>query len=170
MDSRRAPLRSWVPSLAAGLVLLAVAAVWAGVDDPAPAAPRVLQAGCPAVLPGTSNALDDYADLVVWQGRSYLTADGVPGEPAAHSPVPATLRRGPAVTTVGCSLGDASVTDGQRLAPGPWPDGTATGLPSGTTLFALRGADPACVLGAERDSEVVAYVAVDLEGDWTPLC
>ena len=172
MDGRRAPDRAGVPSILAGLALLVVAAVWAGVaeegEEPGP--PTVLRAGCPAVLPGTSNALDDYADMVVWQGRSYLQAGQVPQEPTADSPVPATLRLGAVVTTVDCSLTDRSVADGQRLAPGPWPDRTATVLPSGTTLSAVRGADPACVLGTRRGADVVAYVAIDLDGDWSPLC
>jgi hypothetical protein len=163
MAGRRGPDRVGVASLATGLALLVLGGTWAAVVPTAePAAPIVLRAGCPAVLPGTSSALDDYADLVVWQGRSYLQAADPPG--------PAGLRLGPVVTTVGCSLADPSATEGQRVAPGPWPDGTATGLPTGTRIHAVRGRDPSCLLAVARDPEVVAYVAVDLAGDGGPLC
>jgi hypothetical protein len=172
MVRRRVPDRLGAACVAAGLTLAVAAALGAGADgtDRSAGPPAVGRPGCPAVLPGTSNALDDYADLVVWQGRSYLSSSQVPERPVAGSPLPDPIRLDREVTTVGCSLSDPATTGGERLAPGPWPDGTATALPVGAALRAVRGVDPSCVLGVEHRGEVVAYVAVDLDGDWRPLC
>ena len=139
-------------SLALGASLAAAAAVLSltGAPGETAAAPTVLRPGCPAVVPGSSSALDDYADLFVWQGRSYVSADGVPPEPGAVSPVPDPLRPGGQVTAIGCSLTDQASTGGQHIAPGPWPDGTATGLTTGTAVHAVRGVDPGCVLAVAR--------------------
>ncbi len=122
------------------------------------------------MLPRTSNALDDYADLLVWQRRTYVAADQMPEEPTKVSPVPDRIRLDRKVTAIGCSLSDPAATGGRRIAPGPWPDGTATALASGTAVYAVGGIDSACVLASERETEVVAYVAVDIDGDWSPLC
>ena len=148
--------------LAVGLAI----GVWVTLKDrnPQTGPPAVVKAGCPAVLPGTSDALDDYADMVVWQQRTYVRDEGRYG-----SAVPAEIRLGRPVTTIGCSLADPSSTEGNRVAPGPWPDGTATGLDRGTPMYAVHGTRPFCLLGVKQHTEVIVYVAVDFD-DNAPLC
>lgn len=78
---------------------------------------------CPALLTNTSNAAEDFADVVTWAGRTYVRADD--GPDWALSDV---------TGVVGCSIGEMDNPSGLRVADGPWPDGTATRLPRGTEL------------------------------------
>ncbi|QDP97468.1 hypothetical protein FOE78_17480 [Microlunatus elymi] len=133
--------------------------------DAPDAAPTVLKPGCPAVLPGISGANQDFFDLIVWEGHTYLRADDAQG-----STLPETIRVGRQVTRVGCSLTDPASTNGNRVTLPPWPDRVATGLPAGTPFYAVRGFTSSCVLGVEHDAEVIAYVAVDLDHGDRPLC
>ncbi|SDS62943.1 hypothetical protein [Microlunatus soli] len=130
----------------------------------------VIAPGCPAVLVGSNNAAEDFADMVTWQGRFYVRTEWAAGYPESVRQIVKDVVLDDRVATVNCSLADRSSTDGQMIAPGPWPDGTATGLPKGTVLHALRGVDTSCALGALTDSRPRAYVAVDVAGDWTPFC
>lgn len=69
---------------------------------------------------------------------------------------------GTPVTTITCSLADPSSTNGHRVALVRWPDDTATGLPTGTVVYAVDGYDPACLLGVEVDGKPVPYSVRDI--------
>ena len=131
--------------------------------------PRIITADCPAVMPGTNNANEDFADMFVWQARTYISSDtGV--QPAA--PLPDPIQRGRRVGQITCSLTDPPMsTVRERIANLPWPDGTATGLPNGTTIYAVRGITTGCALTAERDGGLVSYVAIDTrDNSWPAFC
>lgn len=118
-----------VPTRRRRLVLIVVAAVlvlsgasvalWLGhrqvrvVVDPA----------CPPLLTHTDDRTQDFADVVTWEGRTYVRAE--------HGP---DLEPTEDVGVVTCLVGAMRNPEGWRLAPGPWPDGTATRLPEGTVL------------------------------------
>jgi hypothetical protein len=150
------------------VVALAVGAAGCGVWalDREARSPRVIAAGCPAVMPGTKNATEDFADMLVWQARTYIGTDaGV--LPAGSSPGPA--RPGSEVGEVTCSTVDGPLSE--RLVNLPWPDGTATALSQGTAIYAVRGMPTKCVLAAHRDGSLVTYVAIDTnDSSWPPLC
>ena len=84
-------------------------------------APVVVDAACPALLPGTSDATDDYGDVVRWSGRTWWRTEG-------RTKADTNL-----VGVVTCSLGDLPNENGWRIAP-EWSDGVATVLPRGTEL------------------------------------
>lgn len=128
--------------------------------------PKVVKPGCPAIVPGTSDATDDYPDLVVWQRSTYIRQDSVPAKP--NSALPKPIRLDHKITTVGCSLADPSSTNGHHIAPGQWPDRTATGLPEQTPLYAARNVNPACAVVARNRHESLIYVAVGEDGK--PRC
>lgn len=131
--------------------------------------PRVITAGCPAVMPGTSKANEDFADMFVWGPRTYISTDaGV--LPAGSSPGP--VRSNSKVGEVTCSLVDGPLSGvSERLVNPPWPDGTATGLSQGTAIYAVRGMPTECALAARRDGSLVLYLAVDTrDNSWPPLC
>lgn len=131
----------------------------------APAQPSV--STCPALLPGTSNGLDDYADMLVWQQRTYVADRELPGVNLAHA------KLGGRVTTITCNVYEWSAQNGGlRAAPGPWPDGTATGLEVGTPVHRVRGVKTECALGARNsDGDLRVFVAVDFDREGMPaLC
>jgi hypothetical protein len=153
------------------VVALAASAPGCGVRalDRETRSPRVIAAGCPAVMPGTSNATEDFADMLVWEARTYISTDaGV--LPAGSSPGPA--RPGSEVGEVTCSMVDGPLSGvSERLVNLPWPDGTATALSQGTAIYAVRGMPTKCVLAAHRDGSLVTYVAIDInDRSWPPLC
>ena len=80
---------------------------------------------CPARLTGTSSATQDFADLLVWQGRTYVHVEQGPD-----------VTGGDEVGRITCSVGDIDNPEGLGLESLPWPDGTATTLPRGTVLRA----------------------------------
>jgi hypothetical protein len=149
------------------LVALVVGATGCGASEPR--SPRTVTASCPAVMPGTSNANEDFADMLVWGTRAYISTDaGV--LPPASSPGP--LRAGSEVGRVTCSLVDGPLAGvRERVANLPWPDGTATGLSQGAAIYAVRGKPTECVLAARRHGSLVSYVAIDTsDNSWPPLC
>jgi hypothetical protein len=78
-------------------------------------------AACPPLLTHTSNGADDYGDVIEWHGQSlWRTSE--------------RTRAGDQVGVVGCSISTMPNPEGLRVAPLPWPDGTSTVLPRGTTL------------------------------------
>ncbi len=87
--------------------------------------PRVVDAACPPLLTNTSNAADDYGDVVAWSGRSLWRTGG-------------RTTAGEQVGVVGCSVSSMPDRDGLRVSQLPWADGTATVLPRGTTLHRPR--------------------------------
>jgi hypothetical protein len=151
----------------AGSVVLAVCTTGCGALEPR--APRVLTAGCPAVVPGTSNANEDYADMLVWDTRTYIST-GAGVFPAESSPGP--VRTGSEVGRVTCSLVDGPLAGiNERLVNLPWPDGTATALSQGAAMYAVPGEPTKCALVARRDGNLVSYVAIDTNDNrWPPLC
>lgn len=124
---------------------------------------------CPSLLPGTSDALDDYFDLFVWQQRTYVAADNLPdgGGRAVSEP-----DLGGPVAAITCNVYDwSALNGGLRAAPRPWPDGTATGLAVGTPLYELPGTETRCALVARDGQELQVYVAADLDApDLRPVC
>lgn len=82
--------------------LVAVAAVTGcGVEDE-PEARRQVVRNCPSVIPGSNNATQDFAALLVWDGRTYVEDSALPSAQAQRGP----LEAGPSVGTVTCSLVD----------------------------------------------------------------
>ena len=119
-----------------------------------PGTPTVIKKGCPAVLPRTDNANEDFADEFVWQQRHYISGFDTTAAAEVHLGAP--------VLTITCSLADPSSTNGHRVAYVPWPDGTATGLDIGTIVYAVDGHDPACLLGVEVNGRPEPYSVWDL--------
>lgn len=141
----------------------------AGCGGSEPRSPRVLSDGCPAVMPGTSNANEDFADMFIWRARAYIST-GAGVLPAESSPGP--VGPGSEVGRVTCSLVDGPLSGvSERLANLPWPDGTATALSQGTAIYAVRGMPPECVLTVRREDSLNSYVATDInDNNWPPLC
>ena len=141
--------------LAIAVVAVAAIAHWTG------SRPRTVAAGgCPAVH-GGSNGQDDYADSFRWNGVEYWNL----GDSAK------SVHLGTQLTTVGCSITELTARTGKRIAPGPWPDRTATGLPSGTAVFTVRGMGTECRLAVPVGGVTKVYVAVDQEtGERKPGC
>ncbi len=116
--------------------------------------------GCPALMPPDDRpSMADYADFVRWQGVDYVSISGSP------------VRRqqlGQVVTLVGCNVGELTSATDRHVAPGRWPDRTATGLPTGAELRAIDGVPTACRLAAVVAGQVLVYAAVDADGE--PSC
>lgn len=145
--------------VAAGVVL--VVAVGAALWTSWPGRVRVVQTGCPGVVTGTNNALADYAFTLRWGQVTYGAVD-----------FDSDVKLGPPVGRVTCNIGEIEQRGGGLMAePGPWPDGTSTGLPRGTTLHAVAGARPTCRLAARFDGRAVVFVAWrEPEGTPNPAC
>lgn len=166
---RRAGAQRRRQGMVAGLVgLVVLAVVGVGVnqlqrpvgDGAATGGARGSVTDCPPVIKDRNVAVD-YVDLVIWSGLQYMSFAEPTSEPTLGEPV----------TTVGCSV--VEITEGGRwhVGPMPWPDRTATFLPSGTQLYAVQGVEPGCQLAAERDGRVVVYTALDPDARIArPLC
>lgn len=90
-------------------------------------APVVVDASCPALLPGTSNATDDYGDTVESAGQTWWRTEGrTTAEPSLQ------------VGVVTCSISEMPNENGWKVAQDDWADGVATVLPSGTRLYSPR--------------------------------
>jgi hypothetical protein len=82
-----------------------------------------------------------------------------------------SVHLGTQLTTVGCSITELTWKTGKRVAPGPWPDRTATGLPSGTAVVTARGMGTECRLAVPVDGVTNIYVALDQQtGEPRPGC
>lgn len=162
--------RSFGPPVSIGLVIITWVAGCAAsvVDVASPSAPSTSSRNCPALVPGSSNALADYFDMVVWQQRKYVASGSLPSGPA-WSAKPALADR---IGSVTCNVAEWSAQNGGlRVVPSPWPDGTATGLPVGTKLFALSSVEPRCGLGVRTKNVLRVYIATDLDSpDLNPAC
>jgi len=115
------------------LVVVATFVVRTHADDDPPVA------GCPPLLKGTTNAAADYADILLWRGTTYGGADQLV-EPS---------RLGAQVTTVDCSIAELTSVNHNLVGSLPWPDRTATFLPSGAPVFAIRAVDSGCRVSGE---------------------
>ena len=146
--------------------LLLIALVGSGCSTVAGPGPSI----CPSLLPGTSDALDDYFDLFVWQQRTYVAADNLPDGDGGRAVTERDL--GVRVAAVTCNVYDwSALNGGLRAAPRPWPDGTATGLAVGTSLYELPETETRCALVARDGQELQIYVAADLDApDLRPVC
>ncbi|MGI3780474.1 MAG: hypothetical protein ACRYG2_06810 [Janthinobacterium lividum] len=116
--------------------------------------PVVVDPACPALLTNTSDAAQDFADVVTWDGRTFVRAEERPSRVLSD-----------VAGVVGCSVGEMDNPKGWGLAPGPWPDGTATGLPSGTEL--RRTSDRGLVAAAPEGP--ILYCEADA-GTLDPSC
>ncbi len=154
------------------IVLVVVTPPWSERAEttavPAGGGEPTASATCPALLPGTSNAAADYVESFRWNDQTYITSDNL------------TARREPGklgrpVTKVTCSISELTADNGNLVANGPWPNGTATFLPTGTQVFAIQGVQTRCELGVrdstndKNDNAVKLFVAVR-EPDWEPVC
>lgn len=159
-------------TVAAGLAVLLVAALsWSGQTIGVPAAPAgdpTASRTCPALIPGTSNATVDYADAFRWDSHLYVVSDTLNSDPTYRA-------LGPQVTTITCSIRELTADNGNQVQDGPWPDGTATFLPTGTPVLTVQGVEPRCELAVrttDRDHDTAAlkiFIAVQEPG-WEPLC
>ena len=104
---------------------------------------------CPPLRPGTNNAAADYQDMLVWHGATYVVDHDASDQ----------VGIGTQVTTVGCSIAELTRTNHQLVGPLPWPDRTATFLPSGTPVFSVQGVRTACELAVARDRAAVVYAS-----------
>ncbi|WP_375431590.1 hypothetical protein [uncultured Friedmanniella sp.] len=122
---------------------------------------------CPALRPGTSNATADYVETFRWNDQTYITSNNL-AEPRKAG------KLGRPVTTVTCSIAELTADNGNLVENGPWPNGTATFLPTGTQVYAIQGVPTRCELGVRdtsntADGSVKLFVAVR-QPDWKPLC
>ena len=104
--------------------------------------PVVVDPACPPLITHTSNATDDYGDVLQWQGRTWWRTER------------RTTADTNALGVVTCSVTAMPNPHGWRVAQQGWADGTATVLPRGTPLFT-----PA------EDRAEEAVVARTAEGD-----
>lgn len=109
---------------------------------------------CPPLLRGTSDANVDYADAFHWNGVSYWLV------PRA---VVSLNNLGAQVTTIDCSIPELTAPNGFRVERDPWPDRTATFLPSGTPVFRIDHVKPTCQLAAKVEGQFKVYSPVDRE-------
>lgn len=133
-------------------VVLAAGAVTTGwlVRRPGPVPPGgVTTPGCPSLLPGTLDAVQDFADLVVWRGRTYVSGSDKDADVGTQ------------LGTVTCSIEQMDNPDHWRIGPTPWPDGTATGLVNGTPLYVATGYEPGRALVARTADGDRLYCAAD---------
>ena len=153
MRRRGVPVRRFVAghraSVLVGLVIALVAVV--AIAHSTGSRPRTVAAGRCRAVQKDFNGVDDYTDSFLWHGVDYWNL----GDSAKP------VRLGPVVTTVGCSIAELTENTGNRVAPGPWPDRTATGLASGTAVFAIRGVGSECRLAVPIDGVTKIYVAID---------
>jgi hypothetical protein len=136
--------RRLVVLVLAAVVVLAAAVV--GVWFTQRQLPVVVDATCPALLTNTSNASEDFADVVTWRGRTYVAVEDGPD-----------WAQGDTAGAVTCSIGEMDNPEGWRVAPGAWPDGTATRLPGGTVLHLVGDR----ALAADESGALTLYCETD---------
>ena len=115
----------------------------------------VTDSACPPLLTNTSDAADDYGDVVEWHGQSLWRTE-------------LPTRAGEQVGVVGCAIGSMSNPEGLRVAQTPWADGTSTWLPRGTTLHLPREGHAGPALVARTPEGDVLYCP-DVENG-VPTC
>lgn len=106
--------------------------------------------GCPPLQQGTTGAAD-YSDIFIWKGLTYM-ARGQGGE---------AVELGVHIGTIGCSIAELTATRRELVAPPPWPDRTATLLPSRTPVFVIRSVSPGCQLAVRIEEVTRVYTAID---------
>ena len=141
--------------LAVALVLAGASVAFWRLSRPAPV-PVSVDPACPALLRGTSDALDDYADLVTWAGHRYVSAASDEDTPEVDE-----VTVGALLGRVTCSFVSMPNDQGWSVAPGAWPDGTATTLEKGTTLRAVVDLDPGRALVAQSVDGPRLYCLAD---------
>lgn len=162
MDSRKRPRRSTFAVL--GMIAVTAVGIGACARNPEPI---VVKPGCPAVIPGTRNVVQDFVDLVVWRSRTYVAVGNLAKRPRLA--LPRNIRLDYKITTVRCSLAEPASTNGLAVvAPGQWPDRVATSLPVGTPIYAARDVGVACAIVAVHAHKKIIYVAVN--DDFRPVC
>lgn len=127
----------------------------AGGASPTAAGPSPAAAdGCPALkaVAGEGAAVD-YADVVRFEGRQYLSHTATVQATAGPDEV------GDVEFRVRCAFGELNTRTGQM--PPPLRDGDSGWLPAGTEVHALRGWSRACRLVAQHDGTWLVYAALD---------
>ena len=117
-----------------------------GAGDPAPT-----RAACPegsAYPPGTHGEVD-YTDSIWYDSVSYAY---LPSVRIMASQI------GSVVTRIRCSMATYPDT---HAPPSHWADDTATGLPAGTPVHAVKGFSPRCRLAVYVTGRPRTYVAVN---------
>lgn len=74
---------------------------------------------------------------------------------------------GESVFTVTCTIYEISKGGTHRVST-PWPSGTATFAPVGTSFRVIEGQDPSCYLGAEFDGLTWVFRANKPDGSGMP--
>ena len=147
-------IRAKLRALGVCIVLLTPTACGAGagaVGDASPVQKTTVPGQCPHFVPfedGT-HGIADRSDSVIWQGRMYT----------------ATLRHVSAAGeafVVRCSVSDvlAEHPQGTGDISAGLPDLTATHLPQGTPVHAVKGVEHTCSLAVERPGK--GWVAYDV--------
>ena len=93
--------------LVVALVVAAVGGV-AGYRYAHRQVPVVVNPACPALVTNTSDAAQDFADVVTWTGRTYVKAEDGPD-----------WVQGDVAGVVGCSIGEMDNPKGWGVATGP---------------------------------------------------
>ncbi len=147
------PTRRWRLLVLVLVVVLAgaVAGTAWSVRRPVPV---VVDPACPPLLRGTSSATDDYGDTVDWHGQTYWRSED-------------RTRAGEQVGVVTCSISTMPNEQGWSVAQLPWPDGTATVLPRGTTLHLPREHRSGPALVARTTTGDRLYCLVEDGRPWT---
>ena len=147
--------RAWLVAVAVTVVVILATYFATTTRDPAQAAGY----RCPLLTGGTDTA--DYADVFEWDGIDYVRW----ATDSQATPPPL----GRQLTTVGCSVHVLTAEFQFKLAAGPWPDRSASFLPSGAPVYAIRGVPSRCRIVARDDRGWTTYTAMELDQAFHPL-
>lgn len=110
--------------------------------------------GCPKTraLPAGTGIAIDYVDFLYMYRRIYVASP-----PGTRVSPRARARLGTPVGVVTCTIGKLS--DGRREIVGPYLEGNAAVLPTGTPIYGLRAYPAACRLAVIRAGRLIEYRA-----------
>jgi hypothetical protein len=147
-------------ALVVALVVVLVAAVVGGTAAYRHAHRQVLvvvDPACPPLVTNTSDATDDYGDVVQWEGQTWWRSEA------------RTRADSDEFGVVTCTVGSIPNEHGWRVAQQGWPDGTATVLPRGTRLYGPREDRAERTLVARTAAGDVLY-CLDDDHSGPPAC
>ena len=117
----------------------------------------VVDPACPPLVTNTSDATDDYGDVLQWGGQLWWRSEG------------RTKAGTDELGVVTCTVGAIPNEHGWKVAQQGWPDGTATVLPRGTRLFtALEDRAEQAVVARTDQGDVLYCLDDDPAGP--PTC
>jgi hypothetical protein len=117
----------------------------------------VVDPACPPLITNTSDATDDYGDVLQWDGQTWWRSEG------------RTKADTNQLGVVTCTVGSIPNEHGWRVAQQGWPDGTATVLPRGTRLYTSLEDRAEQTVVARTDAGDVLY-CLDDDRPGPPRC